>query len=614
MKQQTTKNNRKSRQLRFLIIGAGSRGTAYAEAITNSYTNTKNKTNNTTRPETAIIHAVAEPNDYKRDQFGKRFIWGRSGSESPSGSSGPARGQAFKDWREWVAWEVERRESSSCTTTTTGTDENDSIDGIFICTLDHTHLEIIQAIAPLGIHILCEKPLALSLSDCLAAYSSITAQHEPSTSDDNNNKNQKKIIFSIGHVLRYSPHNTLLRNLLHEENAIGDIVSLEHTEPVGYWHFAHSYVRGNWRRATPAGDGSLLTKSCHDVDFVLWLLCSPPPSASRADGDGDEDGDGDGYDRKLRAKPHHPRAITSTGHLAQFRRRQKPVRAGDATNCLSCPAEVERGCLYSALRIYRDMHLARGCLGWPVDVVCPDIEDAFLKEGLNGAERRLLGALGEDYQCHSGHSKSKDLNGSTEESDSSNDEHIRNRPWYGRCVYESDNNVCDDQFVTITWDDESPSPSENNNDNPNPNPISHRAYRTSKTATIHMTAPTEKQCERRGRIYGTTGELSYDSRSISIYHFDSHSTTVLDVEQSEEELRSHGGGDYGLARSFVGAVDAVVNRGWPVEKAQVRFVGCTLEEIVRSHGVVFAAEEARREEKVVKWREWWRERFGCDDG
>src|SRR5205814_822177 len=143
----------------------------------------------------------------------------------------------------------------------------------------------------------------------------------------------------------------------------------EHTEPVGWWHFSHSYVRGNWRRQTVGGDGSLLTKSCHDIDFILWLLCSPPPDSS--------------YDH-----PHHaPKAISSMGSLTHFRRSRKPAAAGSATNCLSCAAEI--GCIYSALKIYRDMHLARNKTGWPIRIVCPDIEDTLRTSGMASAEALL---------------------------------------------------------------------------------------------------------------------------------------------------------------------------------------------------------------------------------
>lgn len=514
--------------LRFLVIGAGSRGNAYARAVTKATPGT--------------IHAVAEPHTFKRHDFGQNYIWAAKGS--------PAEGQEFADWREWVQWERARRQRIS-KRHESGEHDADAIpvgvDGVFICTLDETHVEIIQAIAQFQLHILCEKPLALSLSDCLTVYRTLQPPTNPAK--------PPSTIFSIGHVLRYSPHNILLRKLLLADRAIGDIVSLEHTEPVGWWHFSHSYVRGNWRRATPAGDGSLLTKSCHDIDFILWLLCFPafPETAQTQN-----------------HQPHLPRTISSTGTLTQFRPSRKPQLAGTATNCLTCPAE--QTCLYSAPKIYLKTHLAKGHTGWPVNIVCPDIEDIYSTQGPVAAENHLLTKLAEDYDKHT-----------------TPDESIASKPWYGRCVYESDNDVVDDQTVTITWSDETNPP-----------------HRPAKTALLHMIAPTEKQCERRGRVYGTIGEIEYDSQRISIYEFSTGEKRTVEVPPPPaDETESHGGGDYGLARQFVAAVEAVVNGGCDVETAQARFVGCTLEEAVRSHAVVFAAEEARREERVVRWEEWW---------
>ena len=34
-----------------------------------------------------------------------------------------------------------------------------------------------------------------------------------------------------------------------DEGAIGRLITLDQTENVGFWHQAHSFVRGNWRNS-----------------------------------------------------------------------------------------------------------------------------------------------------------------------------------------------------------------------------------------------------------------------------------------------------------------------------------------------------------------------------
>lgn len=558
---------------RFLIIGAGARGTAYARAITTSTPGS--------------IFSIADPIVFKRRVLGSKYAW----SANPSGKAG--KGQEFGDWKEWIEWEKQYREKGGRDGTGKG-----SVDGVCVCTLDETHREIVTAIAQAfpsdergrgGLHILCEKPIALSMSDCVDIYRSLSPSKGVLPTR----------IFSIGHVLRYSPYSLLLRKLLYTDKAIGDVVSIEHTEPVGHWHFSHSYVRGNWRRESPEGVGSLLAKSCHDIDFVLWLLATPPQN----EGERDEIDD--------RRRVHLPSTIASTGHLSTFRRSRKPRAAGTATNCLSCNAEKD--CVYSALRIYRDRHLRKMKTGWPVHIVCPEIEDFCVSEKeLPRAEDMLMEKLSEDWTY-----------GVTK------DEEVKSRAWYGRCVYEADNDVCDDQVVTIGWNDEAEEGSE---------------WKIAKTASIHMIAQTQAQCHRRGRIYGTHGEIAYDdfTGDITVYDFrkrfrdtdieadgeeyeDGTVTVHAAPKQPEEEKVAHGGGDYGLARQFVAAVMRVMEEEERLDrsssgtvvgeqrevladvaaKAQRRVIGCTVEDALLSHAVVFAAEEARREEKVVKWRDWW---------
>lgn len=196
----------KSGFLRLLVIGGGARGNAYAEAVTSSST-------------LAVIASVAEPIAFKRKAFGAKYIW-QSGHRQDN--------QEFDSWQSFLIYEIKRRETAKA-----GQDVLPGFDGLFVCTLDETHVEIITALAPLGMHVMSEKPLATTLADCLRIYQSLKplGQEQPAT------------IFSVGHVLRYSPHNMLLKKLLVDENIIGDVISIEHTEPVGWWHFSHSYVR-----------------------------------------------------------------------------------------------------------------------------------------------------------------------------------------------------------------------------------------------------------------------------------------------------------------------------------------------------------------------------------
>ncbi|KAH7143524.1 hypothetical protein EDB81DRAFT_759967 [Dactylonectria macrodidyma] len=220
---------------------------------------------------------------------------------------------------------------------------------------------------------------------------------------------------------------------------------------------------------------SLLTKSCHDVDFLLWMLCSS-----------EEAGQGE---------PHLPSTVSSSGSLHLFRKSRKPATAGSATNCMRCPLG-DSGCSFSAKNIYLE---------------------------------------------------------------------IQSRNWFGGCVFESDNNVCDDQYVKITWPE---------------------LTQPAKTATLHMVAQTKKMGSRYSNIYGELGEVHADSRQIVVEDF---STGETKTHYPHIEGMGHGGGDQVLVRQFVLACDRVKNHGWEAPRAQNELIACTLDEVLRSYAMVFAA-------------------------
>jgi predicted dehydrogenase len=517
---------------RLLIIGAGSRGNAYSKAVVHA---TK-----------GIIVGVVDPIPFKRRALGQKYIWR---------DSAPLSHQEFEDWSDFVSYELERRRKEGA-----GEDVESGVDGVFVCVQDQQHKPCVLALAPLHLHIMCEKPLATTLADCVDIYNSLPRQPE--------SKELSKI-FALGHVLRYSPHNLMLHDLLINQRVIGDVLSINHTEPVGWWHFAHSFVRGNWRDSKTSAP-SLLTKSCHDIDVLMWLMCAPPSDA--------------GYD----APPHLPSEVSSFGARQFFTKSVKPKLAGDATNCLSCPAEKE--CLFSAKKIYvgRELRgLATGNTGWPVKVVVEDIEEIVKTADAGKAEEKLLAALAEDYD------------------DTTPRDVVDSRSYYGRCVFEASNDVCDDQTVNLTW---SPTTS--------PGGPSYNA----KQATFHMVSHTARVCERYTNIYGTTGEIYADSEHIVVTDFrepvPASSGTEAGLLGGKDGFKmtthypklpggGHGGGDAGLASAFVKAIERS-KAGEAVKRVQREELGCSVEEMVRSHAVVFAAEDAREGRKIVDFEDWWK--------
>ena len=142
--------------------------------------------------------------------------------------------------------------------------------------------------------------------------------------------------FAVCHVMRYSPYSLTLQRLL-DSGAIGDLVSVEHLEPIGWWHFAHSFVRGNWRRADESSF-LLLAKCVHDIDWLTHVIGRPA------------------------------RRVSSFGGLYQFRADRRPE--GAAERCVDCV--LQQSCPYSAPKIYLPGLGDPARERWPLQVVTSD--------------------------------------------------------------------------------------------------------------------------------------------------------------------------------------------------------------------------------------------------
>ncbi len=409
--------------IKIIVCGAGDRGTNHAE-------------NARTCSESVQIVGVAEPRTFHRDRMSNRY--------------GIPATNVFTDWREMA-----RRDRFA--------------DAVVIATQDAMHVEPVEAFAAKGYHILLEKPMAPDEDGCRRIIKAITASRR---------------IFAVGHVLRYTNYTRKVKQIV-DSGALGEIVSIEHLEPVTWWHQAHSYVRGNWRTEKESSF-MLLAKSRHDIDLIHYLVGRRCTS------------------------------VSSYGSLSHFRPECQP--AGAADRCLDCG--VEANCPYSAKRIYMG-RLEKGHTDWPVSVVVP-----------NATRESLLEAL-------------------------------RTGP-YGRCVYRCDNDVVDHQVVNMLFEN-------------------------GATASFTMTAFTRSE-GRQTRIFGTRGQLTGNSSIVEVFDFLTEKITTTDTRATDGTvLGGHGGGDGGLMKAFLDAIDHD-------DPARV-LTGP--QETLESHLMVFAAERSRRENRTV---------------
>ncbi|MEG2786253.1 MAG: Gfo/Idh/MocA family oxidoreductase [Romboutsia sp.] len=239
------------------IIGAGARGMhAYAPYFKQ-------------HEELGQVVAVAEPHDIRRDICIKEH-----NIDSKN---------VFETWEDLL--------------------EKDKLaDAIIIANNDEAHYEPTKMALEKGYHVLLEKPMSNKLED-IVKLGELAKQYP----------NQ---VFMICHVLRYTTFFSKLKEIV-DSKELGELVSIQHNENIGYWHFAHSFTRGNWRNSNETSP-LILAKSCHDMDILLWLTGKQCTN------------------------------LSAFGHLTHMR--DKSFKDGMAERCLDC--NVEERCPYSAKKLY----------------------------------------------------------------------------------------------------------------------------------------------------------------------------------------------------------------------------------------------------------------------
>jgi len=126
------------------------------------------------------------------------------------------------------------------------------IDAVYISTTNELHAQQAIAAARAGKHVLCEKPLAMSVVDCATMIK---------TARDNN------VVLATNHHLRNAATNQTIRQLI-ANGEIGNIHSIQINHAVSL----PERLRG-WRLTNPEkGAGVVLDITVHNLDLVRYLL------------------------------------------------------------------------------------------------------------------------------------------------------------------------------------------------------------------------------------------------------------------------------------------------------------------------------------------------------
>ncbi len=199
-------------------------------------------------------------------------------------------------------------------------------DAAIIATMDRDHYSHVMQALDCGYDILLEKPISPDPRECIAIEAKANALGRKIT---------------VCHVLRYTNFFSQIKEIL-DSGELGKIVAIKHSENIGDFHMAHSFVRGNWRNDVLSSP-IIMQKSCHDLDILLWLTGS------------------------------HCTRVAAFGSLQHFRKEHAPAESTD--RCCTCPVAAD--CRYEAKKAYLPV------LGqWPADVVCLEQTETALMSAL----------------------------------------------------------------------------------------------------------------------------------------------------------------------------------------------------------------------------------------
>lgn len=208
-------------------------------------------------------------------------------------------------------------------------------DAMLVCTQDRQHVPHAVEALKKGYDVMMEKPISPKLED-LQEITRVARE------------NGRRVV--VCHVLRYTPFFQTIKKTI-DSGVLGEVVSIQALENVRYWHQAHSFVRGNWRREEDTSP-MILAKCCHDLDYLVWLC-------------------GKKCER-----------VSSYGSLMYFKKSNAPE--GAALRCTQ-GCKAKESCPYDAEKIYltnKDTGILCGNVEWPIDVLAENPTEEKIRHAI----------------------------------------------------------------------------------------------------------------------------------------------------------------------------------------------------------------------------------------
>ena len=136
------------------------------------------------------------------------------------------------------------------------------IDAVIVTCETNRHAEMVEAAASEGKHILCQKPMALTLEDCDKIADAVQ---------------KSGVKFMMAHQMRRDPANIAMKELI-ESGTLGKIGMLRRRHCINVL-FSEAFVTGpsRWHIDPVKNMGMFMDDASHATDFIYWML-GPPTS------------------------------------------------------------------------------------------------------------------------------------------------------------------------------------------------------------------------------------------------------------------------------------------------------------------------------------------------